>query len=108
MPLTELDTWTLTAEFDTIAETIANRTYEGGLGEAAEFWQHCREQAEREWGFLNEEIGEAVTMDGETVTVSLNMLEPLTDLLGWIVAWSTPRKVTITRNSNWLGQETSS
>jgi hypothetical protein len=89
--------WLMTAEFDSVQDTIDAGVYEGGLGEAAEFYEFCRRQAEEEWGFLNEEIGEGVQMEGETVRVSLNINDPFEDLFRWLLAYTSPKSVTLTR-----------
>jgi hypothetical protein len=96
MPLIT-ERWTLTVEFDSIQVTIDAGMYEGGLGEAAEFYEHCRRQAENEWGYLNEEIEEGVQMEGETVIVSLTMLEPFPELFRWLLYHTTPKSVTLRR-----------
>jgi len=89
--------WLMTAEFDSVQVTIDAGLYEGGLGEAAEFYQFCRRQAEEEWGFLNEEIGEGVQMEGETVRVSLSIIDPFEVLFRWILDYATPKSVTLAR-----------
>jgi len=89
--------WLMTAEFDSVQDTIDAGMYEGGLGEAAEFYKFCREQAESEWGFLNEEIGEGVQMEGETVRVSLNIINPFEGLFRWLLDYTSPKSVTLRR-----------
>ena len=42
--------WLMTAEFDSVQDTIDAGVYEGGPGEAAEFYEFCRRQAEEEYG----------------------------------------------------------
>jgi len=91
------DRWTLTAEFDSVQATIDMGMYEGGLGEAAQFYQHCRTMAEQEWGFLNEEIEEGVAMKGETVTVTLNIINPFEELFRWLLYYTSPVAVTLRR-----------
>ena len=93
------DRWTLTAEFDTVQETIDARSYEGGLGEAAEFHMFCRKQAENVWGYLNEEIEESVKMEGEIVTVSLSMLEPFEALYRHLLWHTVPKRVDLAREA---------
>ena len=93
------DRWTLTAEFDTVQETIDAQLYEGGLGEAAEFYTFCRKQAESVWGYLNEEIEESVRMEGEIVTVSLNMLEPFEELYRHLLWHTAPKRVDLAREA---------
>jgi hypothetical protein len=83
--------WVLTAEFDSVAETIRAGVYEGGPGEAAEFCAYCRQQAEFAWGFLEEETGEAGQLDGETVTVSLSIIDPFQDLFQWLLDRTSPK-----------------
>lgn len=94
--------WLLTAEFDSVQATIDAGVYEGGLGEAAEFYEFCRGQAEHEWGFLNEEIEEGVQMEGETVRVSLNINDPFPELFRWILGYTTPKSVTLRRTEGRL------
>lgn len=89
--------WLMTAEFDSIQDMIDAGVYEGGLGEAAEFYEFCRHQAEDEWGFLNEEIEEGVQMEGETVKVSLNIIDPFEELFRWLLGYTTPKSVTLSR-----------
>lgn len=89
--------WLMTAEFDSVQVTIDAGVYEGGLGEAAEFYEFCRKQAENEWGFLNEEIEEGVQMEGETVRVSLSIIDPFEELFRWLLGYTTPKSITLSR-----------
>lgn len=91
--------WTLTVEFDSIQETINAEVYDGGLGEAAEFYQLVRKHAKDGWGFLNEEIDECVEMTGETVRVSLELIDPFEALLQYVTWHTSPKRVELVRNT---------
>jgi hypothetical protein len=96
MPL-ERERWLMTAVFDSVEETKRAGMYEGGPGEAAGFYEHCKRQATDEWGFLPEDVPEGVELDGDTVRVTLNMIDPFGELFGWLIAWTSPVSVTLER-----------
>jgi hypothetical protein len=94
------DRWTLTAEFDSVRETIDAGLHEGGLGEAAEFYAFCRKQAESEWGYLAGEIDQSVKMAGEIVTVSLNIIDPFEDIYRYLLGYTVPKRVELKREAS--------
>ena len=93
-----IDKWTLTAEFDTAEEAIKRGADEiGPGGEAEEFYRFVRKQAKKEWGFLKEEVHECVEKDGDTVRVSLDLIDPFSTVYQWILFHSVPERVTLER-----------
>jgi hypothetical protein len=91
----ERDRWTLTVTFDSIADEIKAGFYEGGIGEAAEFYQYIR----RYW-----DAGESAYLDedtslvGETVQATCGMLDPFIEPLQWLLMHSVPKSVLLERD----------
>lgn len=91
----EHDRWTLVAVFDSVQETIDAEIYEGGLGEAAEFYAQVR----KIWDAgVPEYLDEDTMIEGETVTITAGNLDFLNEPLAWLIAHTVPQEITITRN----------
>jgi hypothetical protein len=91
----EHDRWTLAAEFDSVHDTITAGAYEGGIGEAASFYQWLREYWDNgDPDFLDE----AISFEGETVTATCSMIDPFAEPLRWLLMHAVPRSVTLKRN----------
>jgi hypothetical protein len=93
----EQDRWTLIVEFDSIQETIRTNNYEGGVGEAGEFYSFLREY----WGSMDpEELDECIVWKDETVTATTDIIDSLSEPIKWIMAYSVPKSMTLTRNES--------
>jgi len=89
------DRWTLMVTFDSIAETQAAGAYEGGMGEAAEFYAHIREW----WDSGDpDDLDEMTSLEGETVSATCNSLDPFMEPLKWLFNRTVPQIVTLQRN----------
>jgi hypothetical protein len=89
------DRWTLTAVFDSIEVTRTAGVYEGGLGEAAEFYTFLREY----WDSGRpEDLDETIEFTGETVTATCSMIDPFETPLKWLLDHTVPRSMMLTRN----------
>jgi hypothetical protein len=90
------DRWTLTAVFDSIAETQAAGVYEGGLGEAAGFYRWLRQYWDNG---VPEDMDEIITFEGETVMATSYSVNPFTEPLKWLLNYTVPKSVTLARNT---------
>jgi hypothetical protein len=90
----DADRWLLTVTFDSIAETQAAGAYEGGLGEAADFYRHIREY----WDNGDPDFTDEVTsLDDETVTATCQILAPFSEPLSWLLMRTVPKSVSLER-----------
>ena len=88
------DRWLLTVTFDSIAETQTAGVYEGGLGEAAEFYRYIREY----WDNGDPDfVDEVTSLTGETVTATCQILDPFEQPLEWLLTHTVPKSVSLER-----------
>lgn len=94
-----IDKWTLTVVFDSLEEAIRRGSDMSDMpkGEAEAFYRFIRKLAKKEWGFLKEEVHECVEKDGDTVRVSLDLIDPFSTVYQWILFHSVPERVTLER-----------
>lgn len=91
----EEDRWVLIVEFDSIQEEIDAGVYEGGIGEAANFYSRVRQI----WDAGDPDyLDQDTKMEGETVTITANLIDHFNEPLAWILAHAVPKQVTLKRN----------
>jgi hypothetical protein len=98
----EPDRWTLTAEFDSLAEALAAGSdidCELPMGEAAGFYEYIR----KFWGGLPEELDECTQLEGDTVTATSPMIDGFDELIGWVIANTSPKRVELVREASRMG-----
>jgi hypothetical protein len=86
------DRWVLTVEFDSIQEM--GSSYEGGPGEAAEFYAYIRKY----WVGMDEDaLDESTELVGDTVRAATNLLDSLDEVFRWLFVWAVPKSIKLER-----------
>jgi hypothetical protein len=84
--------WILEVAFDSIEYQIWEKTYEGGIGDAAKFYAYVREW----WsGLLPEELDECTELKGDNVTVTTDALDTLVEPMHWVLMHTVPRRMVL-------------
>lgn len=96
----KMNRWTLVAEFDSVQEMIDEEDYEGGMGEAADFYAYVREC----WDGMDEdELDEDTKLEGDTVTITCPTLDNLEEAITWLLMQAVPKKFELIRNDSRTG-----
>jgi hypothetical protein len=96
----ELDRWTLTVEFDSLATALAagsDLDADLPLGEAAGFYAYLRQYWD---GMLPEELDKCTRLEGDTVTATSDIIDGFDELLAWVISYTVPKRVELAREAD--------